>query len=404
MKGLIRQFLAAAAFLGLGAAALARPAALTTGNADLDAILIRDDEPQATQIEMQTAAQPVPEPTSVALLLLGAFAALTRRWNRAKGVAAIAACTGAMLLASNSAQAKLGGFEAVDGYSPPFSHDVWMYDAGQTGAPFTPPFYNTGRWAELFGSGNAGGDSQYISEHGYGGGGANVAPFALAVRCLSPSTDGSYNQQVRYSVGADDTGVSPSTPIISAQIDFDICPGATVIPSTGMIDNTFNNVPAFSLSFGGTNAAPGATIGFTDNDPSNGYKAEFFHNNGGTTVTQLMPWSGHFDHVTVMLNNITNTFDVSVTRDFNLITMDYDPGNLPSVVVLGASMTNPFSLLDNMYFRTHTDPGNGITAAGLEKSFLDNFGFQVVVPEPSSMLTMLVLSSAALLSRQRRRI
>ena len=84
-----------------------------------------------------------------------------------------------------------------------------------------------------------------------------MAPFALAVRCLSPSTDGSYNQQVRYSVGADDTGVAPSTPLFSALVDFDICPGVTVIPSTGFADSTYNNVKAFSLSFGGTNAAPG---------------------------------------------------------------------------------------------------------------------------------------------------
>src|SRR5438094_7528828 len=122
----------------------------------------------------------------------------------------IGLATCVMALAS-TIQAKLGGFETIDGYSTPFTHDVWMYDAGQTGAPFTPPFYNTGRWAELFGSGNAAGDSQYMSQHGFGSSGANVAPFALAVRCLSPSTDGSYNQQLRYSIGADDTGVAPST-------------------------------------------------------------------------------------------------------------------------------------------------------------------------------------------------
>src|SRR5439155_950854 len=83
------------------------------------------------------------------------------------------------------------------------------------------------------------------------------APFALAVRCLSPSTDGSYNQQVRYSVGADDTGVAPTTPLVSALVQFDICPGSTVIPSTGFGDTVFNNVKVFSLSFGGTNTLPG---------------------------------------------------------------------------------------------------------------------------------------------------
>ena len=69
---------------------------------------------------------------------------------------ALASC---LMALAGAAQAKLGGFETADGYSTPFTHDVWMYDAGQTGAPFTPSFYNTGRWAELFGSSNAGGDS-----------------------------------------------------------------------------------------------------------------------------------------------------------------------------------------------------------------------------------------------------
>jgi len=313
----------------------------------------------------------------------------------------IGVATCVMALASTT-QAKLGGFETIDGYSTPFTHDVWMYDAGQTGAPFTPIQYNTGRWAELFGSGNPGGDSQYISQHGFGSGGANVAPFALAVRCLSPSTDGSYNQQVRYSVGADDTGVAPTTPLVSALVQFDICPGSTVIPSTGFGDTVFNNVKVFSLSFGGTNTSPGTTIGFTDVDPGNSFKPRIVYDNGNTTVTQPFLWSGHFDHVAVLMNMITSTFDVTVTTDANLTTTQFDPGNVPQLIVAGASMTNAFSLLDNMYFRTHTDPGNGINTAGLEKSFLDNFSFQVVAPEPSSGLMLIIAGAAALARRQRR--
>src|SRR5256885_1326835 len=123
------------------------------------------------------------------------------------------------LLLSRPAQAKLGGLENPDGYIGPFPRDVWSYDAGQTGAIYTPPFYNTGRWVELSGSSQAGTDSQYLSQHGYGSGGAAVAPFALAVRAQSLSTDGTYNQHVRYAVGADDTGFSPLTPLISAKVD-----------------------------------------------------------------------------------------------------------------------------------------------------------------------------------------
>src|SRR5206468_4286198 len=107
---------------------------------------------------------------------------------------------------------------------------------------------------------------------------------------------------------------------ISAQIDFDICPGVTVIPSTGFADSTFNNVPAFSMSFGGTNTSPGVTVGFSDSDPGNSYKTNFMYSNGGSTISQPMNWSGHFDHMSVLLNMVTNTYDVSVTRDFNLLT------------------------------------------------------------------------------------
>src|SRR5262249_49963001 len=163
-----------------------------------------------------------------------------------------------------------------------------------------------------------------------------------------------------------------------------ICPGLTIV-SGGGPDTVFNNTPAFSLSFGGTNTAPGATIGFTDHDPPNSNKTRFFYNNGSTTITQLMNWTGRFDHVSILLDMVANTYDVSVTADSNLSTADFDPGNLPTIVVTGASMTNPFSLLDNMYFRTITDPSNGSQIAGLEKSFLDNFSFAVVVPEPSAI-------------------
>jgi hypothetical protein len=105
----------------------------------------------------------------------------------------------------------------------------------------------------------------------------------------------------------------------------------------------------------------------------------------------------------MLMNLVTNTYDLTITTDSNFTTQ-FDPGNVPQLIVAGASMTNPFTLLDNMYFRTHTDPGNGINTAGLEKSFLDNFSFQVVAPEPSSALTMLLVSSVALLSRRARKI
>ena len=95
---------------------------------------------------------------------------------------------------------------------------------GRLAAAFLPAQYNTGRWTELFGSSFLG-DSQYVSQHGVGGGGALGAPFALAVRSISPSVDGSFDMTVQYEVGADDLGFAPTIPLGSATIDFDICPG-----------------------------------------------------------------------------------------------------------------------------------------------------------------------------------
>jgi hypothetical protein len=153
------------------------------------------------------------------------------------------------------------------------------------------------------------------------------------------------------------------------------------------------------MSVGGTNAAPGATMGLTDTDPST-FKMHFFYNNGGTYTQVPIAWSGHFDHVSMLLNMVTNTWDVSVTLDSNFVTPEFDPGNLPVFSATGIAMTNSFSLLDYMYFRTHTDPGNGIQTAGLEKSFLDNFSFAVVpVPEPSCV-AMVAIGGAALLRRR----
>ena len=152
---------------------------------------------------------------------------------------------------ANTAFALLGSFETADGYAFPFFRDAWSYDAGQTGVSFLPAQYNTGRWQELFGSGGANSDSQYVSQHGAGSGGPFAAPFALAVRSISPSTDGSYDMTVKYDLGVDDLGVSPTTTPQSATIAFDICPGKTWIDQTGF-DTVFNDVPAFSLSVGGT--------------------------------------------------------------------------------------------------------------------------------------------------------
>jgi hypothetical protein len=290
-----------------------------------------------------------------------------------------------------TAHALLGGFETADGYAFPFATDNWAYDAGQTGGSFLPSQYNTGRWQELFGSSLVG-DSQYVSQHGIGSGGALGAPFALAVRSISPSSDGSYDMTVQYSMGADDLGVAPTTPLNSAVIDFDICPGLTIIPGVG-VDPIFNNLPAFSLHVGGTSSSPGVTVGFSDQDPSNANQTRLFHRNGGAYNTTVVPWSGsRFDHIQIVMDFGTQTYDLYWTKDANLTTNAFDAGNVPVLITSSAAFSNSISVLDELYFETHTDPSDGTAIAGLEKSFLDNFSWSVTpIPEPASA-TMLALA------------
>ena len=302
-----------------------------------------------------------------------------------------------------SAHAVLGSFEVADGYGPSFARDVWTYDAGQTGAPYLPANYNTGRWKELYGS-SFFGDSQYVSQHGVGGS-AITAPYALAVRSASPSLDSTYNMSVEYALGTDDLGVAPTTLLQSATIDFDICPGQTFVPGTGF-DTVFNDVPAFSLGIGGTDPASGITVGFTDHDPANSFRSELMHFDGGTFNSTPVLWSGSkFDHIQLNIDFVTQTYDLLWTKDFNLATTPFDAGNTPVVIASGVNFTNAFSALDFFYFRAHTDPSDGTAIGGLEKSYLDNFQFAVtqVIPEPSSVALM-ALGAMALLGQRRREV
>lgn len=365
----------------------------------------------------------VPEPSAVAMTffsVLGVPVLIRRRLRRGRrGIADRARCThgsvglGLLVIATTllwltiggPVRAELGSFETADGYTGPFTRDVWSYDAGQTGALFVPSQYNTGRWVELAGSGNASGDAQYISQHGFISS-ANAPPYALAVRAISPSTDGTYDMSVRYELGVDDLGIAPSTALQSASIGFDICPGRTVIPNTGF-DTVFNDVPAFTLGFGGTNAAPGAMIGFSDHDPGNASLAEMVYFDGSTYNSQPVAWSpGRFDHIDVELDFVNQTFDLLWTKDANLSTKEFDAGNTPITIASGASFTSSISMLDYLYFRTYTDPGNGMVQAGLDKSFLDNFEFRVTaatVPEPSSiLLSAMGFCGIGLLARRRK--
>ena len=316
--------------------------------------------------------------------------------------------SGAFLLAllafSTPARAILNGFEFADGYAGPFVADVWSYDAGQTGASFLPSQYNTGRWVELLGSSSTG-DAQYGSQHGTSSAGANSPPFALAIRAVSETSPSSFDMSLQYAVGSDDIGIAPTTPLLSATIDFDICPGLTVL-STGGLDTMFNDVPAFSFSVGGTDSAPGLTIGFSDHDPGNTNKAELFHIDGATYNSQPVNWTfARFDHIQLVIDFVNQQYDLFWTKDANGTTTEFDAGNTPVLIASNVAMSNAVSTMDSFYFRAHTDPSTiDNSFAGLEKSYVDNFQFSVTpVPEPASAGLLALAAGAVFTCTPRKR-
>lgn len=278
----------------------------------------------------------------------------------------------AVVFAATPAMALLNEFSVADGYMSPFSTRVWTYNS---------------LWSFDGGTIN----NNYVAQHGYNSGFAFNEPFALVVR----NDNASDNYRFSYNFEAADlAGLNPAS-VGSAilTLNFDVC--STVAQNSG----TTNNAAMMTMKFGGTAAAPGLTLGFSDSNYL------MWSDSGGT----LNEYTGYtlngsgWDRITLVMDFGTDTYDLVVqqmTGDGINGSNTYTPINTFNVVS-GMGFTNSLSSLQKLHFETFTDPEDG---GGWHKMFLDNFDSSVV-PEPASITLALfgVLGLVKIAGRGRRR-
>ena len=246
---------------------------LATHRSDATGVIAYGDDLDALDVELLTGPDGIiPEPSTIALALFALAALLLLPWRkrRQKRAWATAATpnrdmrtgylapehppfpgrhsmklTGITLFfllsfaSVQTASALLKEFDVADGYQSPFSTRVWTYNS---------------LWS--LDGGTIG--SNYVAQHGYGSGGALTPPWALVVRNDSAAD----NYQFSYDfVSADLGGWNPaSLGSATLTLEFDVC------STVGQNSQTADNVPMLTMAFGGTQPAPGLTIGFNDSN------------------------------------------------------------------------------------------------------------------------------------------
>ncbi len=293
----------------------------------------------------------------------------TRPTGRPAARLAAASALLLMLAIASPAHALLNEFSVADGYMNPFSTRVWTYNS---------------LWHLDGGSIN----SNYVAQHGYNAGFALGEPFALVVR--NDSTPDNYRFSYDFE-SADLGGLNPAS-IGPAKLTmtFDVC--STVAQNS----STDNNVAMMTMKFGGSAAASGLTLGFSDSN-------NLMWSDGTGSLNEFTGYTLNgtgWDRVQLVMDFATDTYDLSVspmTGDGINGSSTYTPTTTYNVVS-GMSFTNALSSMQNLYFETFTDPEDG---GGWHKMFLDNFD-GVAVPEPASA-ALACLGGVALVAALRRR-
>ncbi len=278
-------------------------------------------------------------------------------------VSGVVACAGA------TASADLNQFDISDGYMGAFATSVWTYNSLWT-----------------FDGGTLG--SNYVSQHGYGSGGAFGAPFGLVVRNDSPASN------YRFSYGFtpfDLGGANPNSisgPGTSVAISFDVQP--VFFQNSSMN----NNAAMLTMAFGGTATNPGVKIGFSDN---NNLMYSDSAGNLQTYTTNQLFTSWH--RITLTMYFDTSTYDLVVQP------LQTNPGMESSTytpfatwtVGTGLPMANSLTSMTRLYWEVFTDPENNL---GWHKGFFDNFhGDYVPAPGAAGLLG---LGALAAMRRRRR--
>lgn len=258
----------------------------------------------------------------------------------------------ALCCASGAATAQLNQFDPGDGYMGAFSTPVWTYHP---------------QW--FFDGGTVG--SNYVSQHGYGSGGAFGAPFGLVVRNDSAAA----NYRFHYDFTPFDLGGanpnSISGPGAMVTISFDVQP---VFFQNSSINN---NSAMLTMGFGGTATNPGVRLGFSDGNEL--MYSDALGNLQTYTANQLFT-SWH--RISLTMHFDTSTYDLIVEplqTNPGQESMTFTPFGLWTVTT-GAPMAVPLTSMQSLWWETFTDPENNL---GWHKGFFDNFGGRFV-PSPGA--------------------
>ena len=257
-----------------------------------------------------------------------------------------------VLCAGGTAAADLNQFNTSDGYMSPFATSVWTYN----------PLWS-------FDGGALG--SNYVSQHGYGSGGAFAAPFGLVVRNDAPAG----NFRFSYDFTSFDLGGanpnSISGPGSSVTITFDVQP---VFFQNSMVNN---NSPMLTMGFGGTATNPGVRLGFSDNN--NLMYSDAFGNLQTHTANPIFT---NWHRIALTMYFDTSTYDLVVQP------LQTHPGMESSTytpfatwnIGTGLPMANALTSMAELHWEVFTDPENNL---GWHKGFFDNFGGHYV-PAPGA--------------------
>lgn len=273
-------------------------------------------------------------------------------------VSLVVACAG------TGASADLNQFDISDGYMGAFATSVWTYH----------PLWS-------FDGGAIGGN--YVSQHGYGFGGAFAAPFGLVVRNDNPA--GNYRFSYDFT-SFDLGGANPNSisgPGSSVTISFDVQP---VFFQNSTVNN---NSAMLTMGFGGTATNPGVEIGFSDNN--NLMFSDAFGNLQTYTTNQL---GTNWHRISLTMYFDTFTYDLTVQP------LQTVPGQESSTYIpfatwnigAGMPMASPLTSMTSLYWEVFTDPENNL---GWHKGFFDNFsGNYVPAPGAAALLGLGALAAA----------
>jgi hypothetical protein len=350
-----------------------------------------------------------------------------------------------VLLVSQEAHAFLNNFEAADGYtlnnilrangniletavsSGRIGPELNTYNAGSGTATISNITDNTGKFVNNSGGGTKGditattvvgqptgfslGDTTYLSAHetGQASGAALPAGYSLGAQLLAFRTDakpfadprdGPHNAQYSYTVDSQDfLGLNPaavSSHLIN--ISFIACVSVKETKDNGgLVLSTVDNVNfrGLEMSFGGTAAAAGARIGWTDEN-----NLAYFDNatNAWVETNKTFDFMA-FDKVSVSINTLTDTWSLVVNRHLN--TTAYASETIFSNIALDNIIGANFG---NIVFTANEDlDGAGTTDDnGLAKTFFDSFAMSATaIPEPSNALLTALGAMGWILRRRR---